>query len=162
NGDAHDFGGNGDACHPTGDARTRGENRAGRSSGGERASAIAHEEKNGVRPHFSGVRRHVPALRLGLRLVKGLKAAAAQRIVAARAVRPVATVADLAERAALDRRDLDALARAGALASLCGHRRQAAWQVGGVEKSLPLLDAATVRETPAVLPAPSEAQDIVA
>jgi error-prone DNA polymerase len=103
-----------------------------------------------------------PALRLGMRMVKGLAEAAAQRIVNARAIRAFANVADLAERAALDRGDLNALARAGALQSLSGHRRDAAWQVGGIERTLPLLDASTGRETPVALAAPSEAQDIVA
>jgi error-prone DNA polymerase len=103
-----------------------------------------------------------PALRLGMRMVKGLTEAAAKRIAAARQVRAFASVPDLAERAALDRGDLNALARAGALQSLSGHRRDAAWQVGGIERTLPLLDASTGRETPVVLAAPSEAQDIVA
>jgi error-prone DNA polymerase len=95
-------------------------------------------------------------------MVKGLTEAAAKRIVEARPVRAFASVADLAERATLDRGDLNALARAGALQSLSGHRRHAAWQVGGIEVSLPLLDASTARETPVALAAPSEAQDIVA
>jgi error-prone DNA polymerase len=119
------------------------------------SSTSMTQEKNCVRPHF-------PALRLGMRMVKGLAEAAARRIVAARALRAFASVPDLAERAALDRGDLGALARAGALQSLSGHRRAAAWQVGGIERALPLLDASTGRETPVVLPAPSEAQDIVA
>src|SRR6185295_13595049 len=58
-----------------------------------------------------------PALRLGMKLVKALSEAGAQRIVAARAKRPFTSVQDLAERAALDRPDLEALAAAGALAT---------------------------------------------
>src|SRR5690606_1132965 len=114
-------------------------------------------KKNCVRPYFSG-----PRLRLGLRMVKGMTEAAAQRIVAARAARALASVPDLAQRARLDRGDLNALARAGALQSLAGHRRHAAWQVSGIERTLPLLDASSSRETSARLAAPSEAQDIVA
>jgi error-prone DNA polymerase len=102
------------------------------------------------------------ALRLGLRMVKGLSEAAAGRIVAARCPRPSGVEA-LARAAGLDRHDLACLAQAGALASLAGHRRNALWQIGGIENALPPLFAALpTRETPARLPAPSEAQDIVA
>src|SRR5690606_32837694 len=68
-----------------------------------------------------------PSVRLGLHQVGGLGAAAGQRIVAARAARPFSDVADLSARAGLQRKDLDALVAANALARLSGHRRQAAW-----------------------------------
>jgi error-prone DNA polymerase len=84
-----------------------------------------------------------PALRLGLRLVAGLSEAGAQRIVDARRVAPFASSADLAHRAALDRRDLACLAEADALAALSGHRHGAAWAVAGVERLPPLLSGAT-------------------
>jgi DNA-directed DNA polymerase III PolC len=104
-----------------------------------------------------------PALRLGLRLVKHLSQEGAVRLLAARAVRVFDGIADLAERAALDRRDLEALAAADALASLTGHRHRAVWQVTGVERALPLLPAATVvDEGIPLLRAPREGQDIVA
>jgi DNA-directed DNA polymerase III PolC len=104
-----------------------------------------------------------PALRLGLRLVKHLTSEAAIRLLAARAVRLFDGIADLAQRAELDRRDLEALAAADALAALTGHRHRAVWQVTGVERALPLLPAATVREEGIpLLRAPREAQDIVA
>jgi error-prone DNA polymerase len=104
-----------------------------------------------------------PALRLGLRMVKSLDEASAQRILAERARQPFAAVHDLAERARLDRRALAALARAGALHTLAGHRRQAAWQVMGIERSdAPLLAQLPVCETPVRLQTPSEAQEIVA
>jgi error-prone DNA polymerase len=104
-----------------------------------------------------------PALRLGLRLVKHLSRAGAERLLAARARAAFAHIADLAERAALDRGDLEALAAADALAGLAGHRHRAVWQVSGVERVLPLLPAETVVDegTP-LLRAPHEGQDIVA
>ena len=102
------------------------------------------------------------ALRLGLRLIGGLSEASAQRIVAARDAAPFAHVADLAHRAQLNRHDLGALAAAGALAALAGHRHAAAWDVAGVEKLPPLLAGTTFDETAADLPAPTEGQDIVA
>jgi error-prone DNA polymerase len=104
-----------------------------------------------------------PALRLGLRLVKHLSQEGAARLLAARASRPFGSIADMAERAALDRRDLEALAAADALTHLSGHRHRAVWQVTGVERALPLLPAATaVDEGIPLLRAPREGQDIVA
>ncbi|MGE5088261.1 MAG: error-prone DNA polymerase [Candidatus Levyibacteriota bacterium] len=102
------------------------------------------------------------ALRVGLRMVGGLSEAGAQRIVEARRERPFADVADLAHRAALDRRDLAALADADALASLAGHRHAAAWNVAGVERLPPLLAGTRFAEAQPALPAPTEGQDIVA
>jgi error-prone DNA polymerase len=106
----------------------------------------------------------IPALRLGLRMIGGLTEAGGQRIVAARAQQPFAHVADLAHRAQLDRRDLTALAAAGALAALAGHRHAAVWDVAGVEKLPSILAGAgtTFAEMPPALPAPTEGQDITA
>jgi error-prone DNA polymerase len=103
-----------------------------------------------------------PALRLGLRMIAGLKEESVKRIVAARAQRPFAHVADLAHRARLDQGDLTALAAAGALASLAGHRHNAVWEVAGVEKLPPILAGATFEDADPQLPAPTEGQDIVA
>ncbi len=103
-----------------------------------------------------------PALRLGLRLVAGLSTAGAQRIVAARRAAPLASVADLARRAALDRRDLARLGDAGALAALAGHRHAAVWDVAGIERLPPLLAGSRFAEGIPALPAPTEGQDIVA
>jgi len=104
-----------------------------------------------------------PALRLGLRVVKHLSQEGAFRLLAARAAGAFVDIADLAERAALDRRDLEALAAADALAALSGHRHRAVWQVSGVERALPLLPAATAaQEGMPLLRAPREGQEIVA
>jgi len=102
-----------------------------------------------------------PALRLGLRMVSGLSEAAAERIVAARRHDP-RTVEALARLAPLDRRELDCLARAGALETLAGHRRHALWQAAGTERMPPLFADLPVRESGVSLPPPTEAQDIVA
>jgi error-prone DNA polymerase len=104
-----------------------------------------------------------PALRLGLRLVSHLSQEGARRLLEARAVRPFTNIADLAERAELNRRDLEALAAADALTDIAGHRHRAVWQVSGVERVLPLLPAETVAEEGVpLLRAPREGQDIVA
>jgi len=103
-----------------------------------------------------------PALRLGLRMVRSLTEAGALRIMAARAERPFESVADLAHRAALDRRDLAALADGDALAALAGHRHHAVWNVAGVERLPALLAGDTFAERDPELPAPTEGQDIIA
>ena len=103
-----------------------------------------------------------PALRLGLRLVRGLTEAGAERIVAARREQPFASVADLAHRARLDRRDLTALADGDVLASLAGHRHDAVWDVAGVERLPALLAGSEFDEAQPALPPPTEGQDIVA
>ena len=111
-----------------------------------------------------------PALRLGLRLVRGLTAAGAARVVAARAARgaatagahtPFADLQDLAEAASLGRGDLEALAAAGACAALAGNRHQAFWQVAGTEVALPLAPPATDRSLPLLLQ-PTEGEGVIA
>jgi error-prone DNA polymerase len=103
-----------------------------------------------------------PALRLGLRMISGLTENAGKRLVAARAQSPFKSVADLAHRASLDRRDLEALADAGALARLAGHRHHAVWNIAGVERLPALIAGSGFDETQPDLAAPTEAEDIVA
>ncbi|HEV8256500.1 MAG TPA: OB-fold nucleic acid binding domain-containing protein, partial [Casimicrobiaceae bacterium] len=103
-----------------------------------------------------------PALRLGLCLVKGLSQAGGERLVAARRAQTFADVGDLARRANLNAHDMQALAAAGALSSLSGHRRHALWDVAGVERMPALLDAAPIAEAQPLLAAPSEGENIVA
>ncbi len=102
------------------------------------------------------------AVRLGLRQIGGLGRSVGGRIAAARAAGGLTTIADLARRAALTRDDLDRLAAAGALASLAGHRRQAAWAAAAAPLLRDLLQDATTKETTIALPAPSEGEDLVA
>jgi error-prone DNA polymerase len=138
-----------------------------------------------------------PAIRLGLRMVKGLSKEAAERLVAARVhwltphpriksgagsgplpqgerenSSPLASslwspasslvFEPLALAANLNRHDVNALAAAGALASITGHRRQAAWDVTGIHQRPPVLAGTTIDERVPQLAAPSEGDDIVA
>jgi error-prone DNA polymerase len=103
-----------------------------------------------------------PALRLGLRMVKGLSEASAQRVVAARIVKTFLDVDDLLVKANLNRKDLACLAKADALASLVGHRRNALWQTLGVDQPTALLVNAKRAETQPDLFSLSEGQNIVA
>jgi error-prone DNA polymerase len=93
------------------------------------------------------------AIRLGLRLVKGLHASVADRIEAARTGGTPASVPELARVADLRRAELGRLARAGALASLEADRRQALWTVEGLY-DLPLFRGLKrVEEPPPLEPA---------
>ncbi len=103
-----------------------------------------------------------PPLRLGLRLVKGLGRAAAARIETARRRAAFRSAQDLGRRAALERDALQALAGAGALASLAGHRHRAHWAAAGVTPALAVGEAMEIREAAAMLRRPSEGEDIVA
>ncbi|MBX5463833.1 MAG: error-prone DNA polymerase [Steroidobacteraceae bacterium] len=107
-----------------------------------------------------------PALRLGMHLVKGLSEAGARRLVEARAVRAFTSVQDLAERAALDRGDLEALAAAGAFAGLSGNRHLAFWEVAGTERPMPLAPrssrAADEEEGRPLLTTPTPWQTVIA
>jgi error-prone DNA polymerase len=97
------------------------------------------------------------ALRLGMRLVCGLREDAASRISAARAQAPFRDLDDLVHRAGLDRATLDRLAEAGALRGLAGHRHRARWQSAGTEKQLPLFAGTrTGEEQRIAIPPPSD------
>jgi error-prone DNA polymerase len=108
------------------------------------------------------VSQHQPALRLGLRLVRGLPRADAERIVAERALQRFASIDELAARAQLSRRSIQALAAAGTLEALSSHRHDANWQALGVERLPGLIAGLSAREPPAALPAPTESQDMLA
>jgi error-prone DNA polymerase len=106
-----------------------------------------------------------PAVRLGMRVVKGLTEAGVKRIVAAREQQAFGDVSDLARRARLNRRDLATLAAANALASLAGHRRNAHWLVAGTETKGAaephLMRDAPVQERLPLLASAGEGEDIV-
>ena len=90
------------------------------------------------------------AVRLGLRMVRGLADKDAARLVGARDV-PYAGIAGLQRRAGLGSRALRCLADADAYRSLAPSRRAAAWAIRALrEAPLPLFTAADGREgTPA-------------
>ncbi|SFW49140.1 error-prone DNA polymerase [Pseudomonas fluorescens] len=104
-----------------------------------------------------------PAIRLGLRLVKGFRVEDALRIEAARRHRPFSDVADLGERAQLDARAQAQLADAGALQGLAGDRHRARWEVAGVQKQLGLFAGLPSQEEPPVaLPEPTLGENLFA
>jgi error-prone DNA polymerase len=102
-----------------------------------------------------------PALRLGMRMVNGLSLEGALRIMEARAQKPFISIEDLATRCDLNKRDLKHLASAGALTTLAGHRRQAYWDVAGIEQNTPLAFSPIEETQPQLLPL-TEGQNLVA
>jgi error-prone DNA polymerase len=105
--------------------------------------------------------RSAPALRLGLRMINGFSLEGAAHLTAARAQKPFDSVDDLAIRGGIDPRDLKCLAAAGALARLAGHRRQAYWDVAGIERATPLAMGYVAEAQPELFPL-TEGQDLVA
>jgi error-prone DNA polymerase len=103
-----------------------------------------------------------PALRLGLRMVKGLSEETAGRIETARAAGALTSVQDLTLRANLERSELEALADAGALRDLSGNRHLTFWQVAGSEKELALAPVPRTSEGTPLLAPPTEGQNIAA
>ena len=117
------------------------------------------------------------ALRLGLRLVKGLAAGEGERIAASRGPSgrgtPWSSFADIMRRADVSARSLEAIANADGFASLGLNRRQALWEVRALAgqrwQELPLFAHATRRhhdlagEEPAVtLPQAHAGEEVAA
>lgn len=105
--------------------------------------------------------RAKPAIRLGLRMIRGFREDDALRIEKARASMALQDVTDLCDRARLPNKARAQLADAGALQSLAGHRYLARWAVSGVEQQLPLF--AGLRrddDSGSTLPAPSVADNL--
>jgi error-prone DNA polymerase len=93
---------------------------------------LEYDEASGARTLPEGGRRgeldEQPAIRLGMRQVKGMPEVAAQAIVAARREAPFRSLADLVQRTGLKKNEVEALAEAGALAALVPERREALWR----------------------------------
>jgi error-prone DNA polymerase len=102
-----------------------------------------------------------PAVRLGMSLLRGMRSEAALRIEETRAIRPFASVTELARRADLDRHDLQVLAGGNALRSLAGNRRQALWDAAGAVPDKDLLRPTEVEEVAPQLVPPTEGEEIL-
>lgn len=102
-----------------------------------------------------------PVVRLGLRLLSGIGEAEGLALVQARSEAPFRSADDLANRARLTRRTLDALARGGALAALHGDRHRSRWAAAGVERLPGFLQGCSAMEQEVALPAPGEGSDII-
>jgi error-prone DNA polymerase len=95
--------------------------------------SLEHDRRDAALPRLTSVPGK-PAMRLGLRYVRGLQQAAGEALVAERKLRPFVSTEDLARRVPqLSRANLAMLARIGALNRISGqtqlHRRDALWQI---------------------------------
>jgi error-prone DNA polymerase len=104
---------------------------------------------------------HSPAVRLGLRMISGLKSEAMERIVAARHMRVFDSAEDLARRAELEQHEMKLLAAADALMSLSGHRRQQVWDASALRSPPALLRDAAFEEDVLELPPAPEGEEIL-
>ncbi len=104
---------------------------------------------------------HPPAVRLGMRLMVGMRLASAQRIMAAREEAPFESAEDLARRAGLEQHEMRLLAAGDALMSLSGHRRQQVWDAAGLRSAPALLRDAPVEEIPLELSAALEGEEVM-
>lgn len=103
-----------------------------------------------------------PAIRLGLRMVRGFREDDARRMETLRQAAPFSSVGDLVQRAHLDARARELLADSGALRGLAGHRHRARWAVAGVEVQAPLFAGLPEQEEMQVaLPLPSVGEDML-
>lgn len=122
-----------------------------------RAADVMHSEVDCILEDIG----HTPAVRLGLRLLHGLRSDAALRIVAARQERVFDSAEDLARRANLDQHEMKLLAGADALMSLSGHRRQQVWDASALRSTPLLLRDASIDEALLELPEAPEGEEIM-
>lgn len=104
------------------------------------------------------------ALRLGMRLVRGLRQADAEKIMAARTT-PYPSAAELGKRAHVGKATIEKLADAGALDSLAQDRRAALWQALEpplATDEMPLFAAEADNHQPPELPPLSPQQQVFA
>ncbi|WP_181902089.1 error-prone DNA polymerase [Ectopseudomonas oleovorans] len=102
-----------------------------------------------------------PAIRMGLRMVRGLAEKAGRAVEQARRQQPFRDVTDLCLRAGLDAKARECLADAGALKGLAGHRFQARWAMAAIEPQLPLFaEGAVVVEEIQELVAPTVGEEL--
>ena len=100
------------------------------------------------------------AIRLGMRLVRGLRKPEAEKTVAARQLQPFASIEDFSARTSIPKRAVKALANGGAFRSLAEHRNTASWSAMGVERLPGMLEELPAPAESVLLPAPSEWEEI--
>ena len=104
---------------------------------------------------------HQPAVRLGLRLIASLRSSSARAIEEERQKAPFDNAQELALRCGLDQPEMKALAAAGALATLSGHRRQQVWDAAALHTAPLLLKEAQIDEAQLDLPEAPEGEEVL-
>jgi error-prone DNA polymerase len=118
------------------------------------------EESRQMSSFDKNTKHDQPAIRLGLRMVKGLSLDAGTRIINARTTQSFTDIADVKRRAQLDEGDITALAAADAFATLIGNRREALWRALGTSQDAAMF-MAPADYSQATLNQPTEASDIL-
>ncbi|OLU16678.1 error-prone DNA polymerase [Pseudomonas sp. PA1(2017)] len=103
--------------------------------------------------------RRLPALRMGLRMIRGLAETVGRRIQVEREAKAFGDVGDLCLRAGLDHKARELLAEADALKNLAGHRHAARWEIAAVQQPLPLFSQEP-DEKPVTIPEPSVVENM--
>ena len=101
------------------------------------------------------------ALRLGLRMVKGLSIDGAEKLVRVREQGLYKSVQDIAIRTKLAQSDMESLANADTLKNIAKDRHRAYWQVLDIHANSALFEP-VIEDTELMLPKPREGQDILA
>ena len=101
-------------------------------------------------------------LRLGMRMIHGMRRDAAEKIVLVRKNGPFTSQADLALRTNLKHHELALLARSDAFRSLTPFRRDAVWDAMPARESSPLFEAIEDAEPDPMLPPMTPVQEVVA
>ncbi len=106
------------------------------------------------------------AIRLGLHLVKGFNAQAAERLVKARLQASFKNLQDLVTRSQLNKTEREALVQADTLHRLAAHRYQAQWQALALQDYKPLLSPVEASQQDALddgvlLSPPAEVDDML-
>ncbi len=137
-------------------------NWSGYDCGLEDTKAREHEGREGSKDRgIEGPGERGPALRLGMRLVKGISRENVAGIEPARRGGPFTSVLDVWRRAGVSRAVLARLAAADAFRSLGLDRRQALWQVLAIDEDLPLFVGLVPEEPNPLLPALPIEQQVV-
>ena len=102
------------------------------------------------------------ALRLGWRILRGLRQTTAEHIVAVRQSVPFRSQEEFAQRTGLSRSELSLLAKSDAFRSLETTRREAVWDAMPARESSPLLASVDNEEPCVTLPTMTSSQEVVA
>ena len=102
------------------------------------------------------------ALRLGLRIVHGLRKSSADLIMSTRTSSPFRSLAEVAQRTGLNRTELSLLAKADVFRSLDDSRRTSLWKAMPAREVSPLLAPVEFDEPQPGLPEMTPPQEVVA
>ncbi len=107
-------------------------------------------------------RKDAPALRLGLRHVKGLAEADALLLVEQREKQEYRSIEDFIQRTALSSKAVQCLADADAFCGMSEDRHRSYWSALDAKNHTPLFASGRTGNTSIMLPLPSEGEDILA